>query len=61
MKTHTIKTFRKRDENKWFAEIPGKPQSRISGKTQVEAVGRLVIAKHRLLNIHISRDESKDL
>lgn len=59
--TITIVTYRKAIDNIWFAQIKGKPGTKVSGKTQVEAVGRLVIAKHRHLGLVISRDETKDL
>ena len=56
-----ITTYRKTGRNEWFAEITGKPGTKLSGKTQVEAVGRLVIAKHRHLRLLIKRDETRDL
>lgn len=62
--TIQIVTYRKRKDSRgesiWFAEIEGKPGTKVSGKTQVEVVGRLVIAKHRLLRLQIVRDEIKD-
>ena len=45
----------------WFAQIAGKPGTKVSGKTQVEAVGRLVMAKHRHLRLQVRRDETRDL
>jgi hypothetical protein len=59
--TRVIVTHRKMGENLWFAQIKGKPGTKVSGKTQVEAVGRLVIAKHGRLRLQIKRDETKDL
>ena len=56
-----ITTYRKTDKNEWFAEITGKPGTKVSGRSQVEAVGRLVIAKHRHLRLFIKRDETRDL
>ena len=59
--TRVIVTYRKMGENTWFAQLKGKPGTKVSGKTQVEAVGRLVIAKHGRLRLQISRDETKDI
>lgn len=52
-----IITCRKTGDDRWFAQIEGKPGTKVSGKTQVEAVGRLVVAKHRYLHLQIVRDD----
>jgi len=56
-----IETYRKVGENHWFAQLKGKPGTKVSGKTQVEAVGRLVVAKHRHLGLTVKRDLTKDI
>lgn len=55
-----IETFRTIGKQLWFAQLQGKPQTKCRGKTQVEAVGRLIVAKHRLLRLDIVRDHSQD-
>lgn len=56
-----VTTYRKMGKPEWFAEIAGKPGTKVTGKTQVEAVGRLVMAKHRHLRLFIKRDETRDM
>ena len=52
--TTKIVTYRKVGENLWFAQIEGKPGTKVQARTQVEAVGRRVIAKPRHLRLQIA-------
>ena len=54
-------TYRVLGQARWFAEIVGKPAKKCSGKTQAEALGRLLLAKYRLFPLRIRRDESRDI
>jgi hypothetical protein len=61
MQSARIVTYRDPARELWFAQLGSKKHTRVSGKSQSEAVGRLVVAKHRMLRVQIVRDESKDL
>jgi hypothetical protein len=59
-KRFEIVTYRRVQDQVWFAELAKKPGTKTSGRTQAEAVGRLVVAKHRHLLLDIKRDMARD-